>query len=86
MDLFTFIQGPNRVKALCLLDKVEEYLMIWDSLNQMPDKPELDFDEWLSYFTKTSERTWFSRCKKFINDEDEIFMLEVSHRTTLNTI
>ena len=43
-------------------------------LNQMPDKSELDFDEWLSYFTKTSERTWFSRCKKFIGDEDEIFM------------
>ena len=71
-----FHPGPNRVKALCLLDKVEEYLMIWDPLNQMPDKPELDFDEWLSYFTKTSERTWFSRCKKFIGDEDEIFMLE----------
>jgi len=50
-------------------------LVIWDPMNRI-DKPELTFEEWLSYFPEEKARVWFSRCEKFIGDKDTVFMLE----------
>ena len=78
-----FHPGPNRVKALCMLGLYDTNLVIWDPMNRI-DKPELSFDEWLSYFPEEKARVWFSRCEKFIGDKDTVFMLEAHLEQTMD--
>ena len=76
-----FHPGGNRIRALVSADLLDVDLMIWDPLNKY-DSKELNFDEWLSYFDTDDETkdekndVWFSRVRKFIGEEDTLFMLE----------
>ena len=76
-----FHPGGNRVRALSHLELWDTEFMVWDPCN-LSDNKELSFDEWLSYFDYENDnrdeinKIWFSRVRKFIGEQDELFMIE----------